>query len=712
MKLNVTMKNMNKIQPNKIRNFLTLMVITLTLFTGIQSKNASANQAFSFSPYIDLTNQGLPGKSWLPPLSNPSQSDELLFADDSGKLYRATGQKIEAEPIFDFVSHLKEYSPIRFTAIALHPNFHLLDQEGSKTIYTAHIEAFNKESTNDRLQSATEDVTYSHDAVVLEWQINNTKVNDITLTQVREVMRIATTSDAIDINHLAFNPLLKSWDEDFGLIFIALDADPAFETEPLYSGAILRINPQKFGSINYSIPPNNPFIATQEVNDEIVVLGAKKISNLLWTKYTKSNVILTHEYDDKTLMSMVALGNDLIKVPPVNNIYQSENSVISLSNQYYSGRDLTHVRNKFLILSNQADNWILESIALNQPLSPKTEVTLSNSDFSTMSKLSLHTPRENEVLLLDQSNSVIYKLTASLVKTKAPLELIPSTESVKDITLDTQDKETIYKIAIGAAIAVILLILYFIKRKYQRLFSKTKTLLRSNYARFRFDEETNKVSFYKRHQSGVDKVIPIEDIYSSEVFLNEKSIGSVTSTKGQNFNNERDKEMRRVFEEEHRHKMVDRKVRKINIKLFTNKGEEVLVCAYLREGNQRFTRETFHVVIEYVLDWQWYLSIQLHEDETPERAPKLISQKPRNRPIKAQVKSTQPPVNQQANVDTSQVAPDVAPAITPEHEVNEDLVDSLSTLVTLKEKGYLSEEEFIAAKSRILIPNNDTPTNK
>jgi hypothetical protein len=684
------------------------LLFLCTLILCIHSKTASAADPFSFSPYIDLSTQGLNNKSWLAPIANPNQTNELFLTDTMGMLYQTYGKKVQSTPLFDFSSHLPGNSALLFSAITLHPNFHLLDQVGSKTVYTAHMEAFDSASKNDRLQANDSSKPYTHDAVVLEWQINNASVTDYKLIKVREVIRIATTSLDVNVNQLAFNHQLKSWDENFGLLFISLGFDKDLADKPLYSGSVLRINPEQFGTINYSIPQANPFIADSEVNDELVLFGAQNTSQFIWTKHTKDNLFLSHNFNNQSLISLVSLGSNLQLKPPVNNIYQGEIQTLPTTNQYFKGRDLSRLRNKFVVLTQSERNWQLQSISIGQPLKAKTELTLSSADFSLSNQLELHTPRENEILMWDKTQSIIFKLTANIVTTAAPVDL---TSNAVTLTKEPTNKKQMYYIAIGAGAFCILLIVWFVRRKYKRLFTKTKTLLRSNYARFRFDETSKEVSLFKRHQAAVDKVIPLDDIYNSEIYLNEKSISDVSSQQNKGFSNEIDKAVRTAFEKEHQHKMVDKKVRRIDLKLFTRKGEEVLICSYLREGNQRLTRENYHVVIESLLDWQWALSSHLHGDNTPERAPKLITKKPRG--LKKVVSTTQAieqatkvqPASE--NAEEKLNAPEVVESSyesDDEEEISstDNLVDSLNKLVDLKKRGYLTEEEFLIAKSNVL----------
>lgn len=710
---------MKKIKQEKSRSFWSYLIFVCALCLCTQAKVVQAVEPFSFNPYVDLSGQEFSNKSWLTPLANPSQKNALLLTSAEGKIYQTYDKKIELNPVFDFITHLEDHKPLFFTAITLHPNFNLVDQVGSQTFYTAHIEQYNPDAKNDRLQEDDTEVEYTHDAVIVEWKLNDANTAGFKLDQVREVIRIATSSADININQLAFNPQLKSWDDEFGLLFIAVDYDQSLSQKPLYSGAVLRINPEQFGSINYSIPQGNKFISNQEVNDEIVIFGAQKTSLLSWTKHTKNSLIVSHSFNNKMLISIVPMGSDLSLNPNVNTIYQDENKAISTTNQYYTGRDLTRLRSKFIILTQSDKNWMLASTALNQPLETKAELTLSANDFTFNNKLELYTPHANQVLLWDKTKSIIYKLDANIVATSAPIELSSETGIETNTTPSSSNNKLMYYILLGVASVILLFVLWFLSRKYKRLFSKTKTLLRSNYARFRLNKTSTEVEFLNRHQETVDKIILIKDIYSSEVFLNEVSLNEVSTQKEHLINNDLDKEIRKSFAKEHQYKMVDKKIRKIHVKISTKQGEEILVCNYLREGNQRLTKESYHSVIESSLDWQWFLSAHLHPKQTPKRAPKLITKTPKslkkvaakaNTKLSAQEKvkpvaQTKPTLKTEVK-PTTETKPVMKTEDKPSTEnVGHNLVTSLSQLVELKEKGFLTDEEFVIAKDNILIKN-------
>ncbi len=695
------------------RSFWRYLIIVCTLCLCAQSKVALAVEPFSFTPYIDLSSQEFNDKAWLSPLPNPSNKNALLLTSTEGKLYQTYNKKIEPVPVFDFITHLEDHKPLFFSAIALHPNFNLVDQVGSQTIYTAHIENFNADAKNDRLQDDNAETEYTHDAVIIEWQLNNANITGFKLEQVREVMRIATTSADIKINQLAFNPQLKSWDDEFGLLFIAIDYDQSLPITPLYSGAVLRINPEKFGSINYSIPQSNKFISNQEVSDEIVIFGAQQASLLSWTKHTKNSLIVSHNFNNKMLISILPMGSNLLLNPTLNSIYQDEKKTVPTTNQYYTGRELTRLRSKFIVLNQNEKNWTLASVALNQPLKTKAELTLSSNDFALKNKLELYTTHDNEILMWDKTKSIIYKLNANIVSSSAPIELTSEPGIVKETAPSSaNNNKQVFYIVLGSIFAaLVLLVLWLLRKRYKRLFSKTKTLLRSNYAKFKLNETSTEIAFLNRHKETVDKVVLIEDIYSSEIFLNEVSLNEVSTQQSHLIDNDLDKEIRKNFAKEHQYKMIDKKVRKIHIKILTKKGEEILVCNYLREGNQRLTRENYHTVIESTLDWQWFISTHLHPEQMPKRAPKLITKTPRSLK-KVDVKANTKLSAQEKVKPAAQTKPilktDVKPAIEAKpiaEKVENNLVNSLSQLVELKEKGFLTDEEFLIAKSDILTKN-------
>lgn len=358
----------NKSIYNTIKYLLVAFIFLMNV-----NQVAFGASLYTLEPFLDLPVQKSLNNYWLSPIANTTRDNELFFADSAGKVYRSKGPKIQPQPIINFSQSLKKKQNVTFSAITLHPNFHLIDKTGSNVIYSAHIEPYDISKKGGRLSEEIIENRHTHDAVIIEWQLSNINNNQINISHKREVLRIASTSNNI-ITQLSFNPYLKSWNDNFGLLYIALKNNSEFKSSPLYSGSILRINPKKFGLRNYTIPHTNPFTKEPNIQDEIIVLGAQNINQFTWSKQTKNQLILTHKYNNEHLISVSALGSDYLLTPPKNSLYKNNNENIYLSNVYYKGRELNTLWNTILFLSPKQQKWQLNSIKIkNNPLILKTQ---------------------------------------------------------------------------------------------------------------------------------------------------------------------------------------------------------------------------------------------------------------------------------------------------------------------------------------------------
>ncbi len=677
------------------------LLIGLLFSMGI-NQVAFSSTPYIIKPFIDLPKLAT-DNFWLLPLTNTTRDNELFFTDSTGKVYRSKGQKIQSQPIINFSKNLEKNKNTIFTAVTLHPNFHLIDQIGYNVIYTAHTEVYDPSKKNNRLSEKLIDELHTHDAVITEWQLSNVNKDQINISDKREILRIAAT-EKNKIEQLSFNPYLKSWSDDFGYLYFSLTPNETFKSSPLYSGSILRINPEKFGLRNYTSPHNNPFIKDPNIHDEVIVLGAQSISQFTWSKQTKKQLIITHKYNNEHLISLSSLGQDYLLMPPKQPLYQDKDENIEISNVYYKGRELDTLWNTVLFLLPKQQHWQLHSLPINKHSAvmdaPEKVINLNNATFPTTHQLLLFIAHENELFVFDKTHSAVYKVLSSLVPNNSS-----TTAEKSHFAEESSSNAWFYTLIVLVVIGIALLI---IKNKYSQFFIKTKAMLRSNFARFEFNTTTDEVRLFNRHENTVSKSISIKDIIDSEILLNDNVINQVTHSDDLAFSNQSENKLRITFEQEHRDKMIDDKVRKITLKLTTTKNEEFLICSYLREGNQRLTKEKYHTVIEQVIDWQWYVSSKINPNHIPDRivrtkVPTELKQKLKVKgptlktDIKSKVKEKTSPTFNKASQSS------------PNGKIDTKLLDALNKLVLLKEQGYLTEDEFTLAKNNLLESlNNDT----
>ncbi|WP_426358976.1 hypothetical protein ACPUVO_01655 [Pseudocolwellia sp. HL-MZ19] len=694
---------------NNNNSSITLQIIKYLFltFAMLGANPLLANDFYSVDPYIDFSTQGMKETTWLAPIANTTQDDELFFVNTHGEIYRSKGQKVGTEPVINLSEHIKNQTNLTFTALTLHPSFDLPDQEGSYVIYTAHIEKYDPSIKKNRLDNKEIEKSHSHDAVITEFQLSNVNNNKVNIIHQREVLRIASTSADININQLSFNPYLKSWSDDFGLLYIAFENDNTLQKTSLYSGTILRINPNKFGLKNYTIPRNNPFIKNPQVEDEIVVLGAQEIQHFTWSKKTRNQLILTHQFNAEQNISVTPVGSDYLQTEPLNIIYKRKNPDSLLSTVYYRSRELNTLWNKILFIEKVNNQWQLSATNIvNQSESevvPTAVLNLNPKQVNPESQLALYIPRENELLIWDRSQAIIYKVLPHLSTDK-------NFSSVKELPEESGSNTLPYTFLILILAAILFI---YIKKQYGQNIIRNKSLLRANFARFEFDTETKTISLFKRHETEVNTSLSVVDIASSEVWLNNTLLNTVSIESGRGFDLPKENALRLSFEQEHRDKMVDDKVRQISVKLITSQSEQYHICAYLREGNQRLTKEKYHNVIDHIIDWNWYFSALINKNETPERPVKTPEVKPKLKPEKAKVitpiktkevldKKVEPTSLAEEKVTQSSVVESSTAKTKTKAKVDTKLIEALNKLAVLKQQGYLTEEEFALAKANLL----------
>lgn len=702
---------------NKHTTFLnTLKCIFIFVIFAI-GKPVFADELFTIEPYIDLSGKNTKNKSWLPPVKNLKSNSGMFFISTNGEIYQSKGHRFKSSPLINLSSHESIQKVVKFTAFTLHPNFHVLEEVGSNTFYTSHIEKLDPLITTNRLINNELKENHTHDAVVVEWQVGEVKNGILEIKAQREVLRIGSSSINLNVNQLSFNPYLQSWNDNFGLLHLSLKNDTEIEDNALYSGSILRIDPAKFGLKNYTIPTKNPFMNDSVTEDEILIYGLQNIHSFMWSKKLKDKLIVSNDYNGANMIAIVEKGDNFKGKEPKSVIAKREQKNIPFSPNYYSSRDLSSLRNKLLFLDQNKTQWKLKSANVGKnDRPPITEYNFSPQQMALTDELSLFIPNENEVLIWNKTQAIVFKVFPNILKDASATNTTPKVVS-KDLLSDIGESRL--WIYFSIALVVVLLLLFI--SKYNRIFNKTRALLNANFARYSFNNKTNQIMLYKRRETEVSKTLSTEDIVSSEIVLNDVSVNKVSSESGHAFDTDIEAGVRLSFAQEHRDKMVDDKTRKISLKLTTANSSEHLVCVYLREGNQRLTKEKYNNVIENLIDWSWYYSGQVNKAQTPVRPQTrdIYSSLPKNKThgqaaIKQSETSNVEPVRapQQKNspappksyTSTKQQPSKSSTSSANNNEANSEtkIIDGLDKLVTMKEQGYITQQEFDIAKRDML----------
>jgi len=657
-------------------------------------------------PTLDSTNI----VAFIPVPSATTQSAQYFIANENSDLFLLDGTSLST---LTNLQLSKEDPQIleKLTAFTLHPNFSLPDQPGYQTLYTAHIETAKINNNIARVTELIDPMPLPFDAVITQWQLT---INKTESPKHREVIRIAVPSATHIIQKIAFNPYSKNWHDDYGLLHIALSDNAKNQTTlphaPLYSGVILRINPAKFGLRSYLVPNNNPFLKTHDVNNEIFILGSQKIISFHWSKQSFAKLFVQHIYDNKHLLAKASKGADW----RINH-QEKHVSFLTLSKTStskvlpYNGRNLKDLWGNTLYLSQSSNGWQLTR------LSPPTEHRLEgeneqqnqavwlfeHNEISIENKVKLLADQQGEPLLFDLTNKQLLTFTA--------VEILPQ---VAEDNIDDEDLEERAKDDSSDAYRTLLLILFamvmaIILYRLRPINKVTKAQLNKQFARFDMDDSKIMLSFYKRHQSKVDSRLAVADIVESEILLNNVSLNTINGNNDNGYNLQQESRLRASFVSEHRNKLIDDQIRQVHLSLTDASGKVHIVCMYLRKGNQRFTKAKFFDILENILDWSWFIAKQLNPQATEKRKIKVLSTSPSAKVV-SQAQHNNHITSQEQKLEAKLKRERAAKAeINNElHNIavhDSELINSLDKLANLKQKGFLSDEEFSLAKAKILV---------
>lgn len=696
---------------------LVLKRFTSLLLFGLFLPSTFANN-IDLSPIVDLSDSFQANVYWHKPLANPKNNAQYYIANNDGQLHLIDDNKLVKIPVLDLQHYYDNFSVLN--RLTLHPNFALTQQKGYNTFYTAHVEPADEAIRTIRVKDKAIKQSFLYEAVIVEWQLNSANTLKVDPDSKREVLRIGINAPDKAIADMRFNPYIKSWHDNFSHLYIALAYDEGFKTSPLYSGAILRINPEKFGLRSYTTPNNNPFIDQTNIPNELLIVGAQQIMQFIWQKNNDQQLIISHNVNQQPLLSLVNYGDNLLTQAPTKALLTGDASLANASLVVYRGRKFKELRNKLLVMSKQEGRWELQSLKTVSPFQKAVVNTFSNNDLTITDDFSLFTDNHDELMLFSRSQHVIQQLDKK--SGSSEVEHYASNQpEVIDNTDNTDDSNfgfiIFFLIALGGATV------WFLKNKESQ--QAVKSLLHKHYARFELSVDNKQVSLFNRHQQTPALIIEVENITRNEVWLNDEHILTIEKDLS-GFNAQLEQMLESKFIDEKRVKMVDQRTRKIELKITDVEGIVYGICLYMREGNQRLTKAKFGKVTADIKEWCWFISAQLSPEKTGKRIvkivhpPKVVAKSAPEKPAETQksklTEQEQASKNSQASEDTATQPPTSLPNKPQANEhikekksdgvdsssIDTQLIEALNKLANLKSKGYLTEDEFISAKAKIL----------
>ena len=681
------------------------------------------NQGYQLGEIYQLDHHDISDKNWQQVIANPNNKEQLFIINTSGQLYLLE-DTIHAQPLLQLNTSPTEKFK-KLTAVTLHPSFSLRDQQGYGTFYTAHIEPINENIRTKRLQEKSSELTLKFDAVITEWQFNAINPKKVATDTKREVLRIAVPDESFAIENMSFNPAIKSWNDDFGLLYLSLPGDKKWQ-KPLYSGVVLRINPAKFGLRSFTIPVQNPFIKNSEIKDAIYLLGGQQIQKFIWPDKNNEQLLLVHQYNNEQLISHTEGRDDWRIKPPKKVILKSDETTHDIV--VYRGSDLPHLRNKLLLLKHRDNSWQIDSLKFegdlpsnqHQQITPQLEWKISPQLQSTSLPL-MAINLASEVILIDNQENLVYRLSPGNTPVHKSAELNDETDS-------DSDSES------GSGYMMLILFLLIMGAFYY-LFSRNKfsakALVRQQYANIEVSQSEQQVGLYHRHESSTETILDIVDIVSSEIQLNDNNISFIDNTIEHGFSNDREQELRGIFKKEHIDKMIQGKIRQISLILTVKQNKSYTICLYMRKGSNRITKKGYCKVIDDLIDWCWLVSEKINEEHTGQREKKTpahfvestgkqLRKDQNNLPLHHQAAAIRPAtheVSEEPMIETEKINTTVEQDVetsktstdtkndgnkSSESSIDAELVNALEKLVNLKQQGFLSTDEFDQAKAKLL----------
>jgi hypothetical protein len=697
--------------------FISINLLSLASGHAVAKENHyQLNEIAQLNLTLDKPSQ------WVDFISSPDNKAHYFVINKRGKMYLVDETK-KLRQVLNVNAHKdQQASLIKLTAIELHPNFALRDQPGYGTFYTAHLENLDKKSNIKRIQDSNNGLEFKFDAVITEWQFYSSRHQTVDMNTKREVVRIAIPDNSMAITQMSFNHETTLWDEEFGLLYIALNGDEKWQN-PLYSGVILRINPAKFGLLNFTIPASNPYVKNDDINDEIYLLGGQNIKQFIWPIKGDDTLLLSHQYNDNSLLSWTNINNDWRDDISKNIVYQSKQLVEDIL--FYKGRDLTRLRNTLLLLTKGTKGRQVNYLKITH--SPNTAIPenialqrawqFSAEQFSYDSEVLFTQTVDGEVLMID-------KILGSIFQVSLPSVNESNVSPIKTAVIVDNSMDKTHYIYITV---IILLLLGGVFYTVIRNKSSVKTIVQKQFAQLELSESQQQIGFYLRHSKNIDTIVNIADITTLEVKLNDLTVNVIDQNEGNGFDDVKEQKLRALFVKEKIDKMVEGKIRQINLSFTDCQQNDYIVCLYMRKGSNRITKKTYLVVIEDLIDWCWLIAEKINacNTETRKRKPIIsvtsvnndVAEKSNHlflnkevdenrlsayKEVKSQQESENTIALESNETIKGEVYTEVADQTEQNKQVDTQLVNSLEKLANLRKQGFLTEEEFVRTKESLL----------
>jgi hypothetical protein len=630
---------------------------------------------------------------WLEPLASPTNSGEFFVAQNNGRVYLTNQDpKNIQETILNLPLATNSTGFISLTAMTLHPSFTRPEHSGYATIFTAHTTEFNQKTNNNRLTLNDTNITFGFETVITAWQYDfeEQKIDPETR---REVLRIPIIKQDSGIRNLKFNPYQKSWNLDYAQLYFSLNYIDELKDSPLYSGVILRITPHVYGAFDYTVLDTNPFIKDPEINNEIVVMGVQNIESFFWAKSDHSSIFIQHNNNEQHRLSKAILGSNLLTQSESSILLQQPNEMSAML--LYQGRDFMNLRDKMVFFTLLDNKWHLGSLPLAPLINelPIFEELLTTDVLLPSSLLNIYQDNQREIIFFDNHKSKMYSL-------QLPISKVMDSGTTKSNT--TAAESNSYILHISLFLGLLLLLIFVFRKKMTN--DGSYSLLDKDHLQLKYEPTTQNISLFKANQKNYSKTLALDDIIRCEILLNNNIINTIDDQPENALNNQIEVDMRAIFSKEYYAKMHNEDIRHIEIVLSV-KGDSFRVSLYLRKGNSRVTGTKYDEIIDILVDLCWSISKCINFKYTETRIIPIVKYFHPSMKV-SPIQSNKLQQRQHEKIEDSIQVPakytGTASKSSNQVKSQTGLVDALNKLVNLHQQGYLSDEEFRLAKTKLL----------
>lgn len=214
--------------------------------------------------------------------------ERLFIADLRGKLHEIVEN--EQHVYMDLKELLENFidNPGRasgFGSFDFHPEF-----ENNGLFYTTHTEPAKTVKADFAIPDSIR--------TTLQWVLTEWKADDPTSQTFaggkREILRADMVSGAHGFQEVTFNPLAKSGDAEYGLLYLGIgDGSAALAGHPYLCdnpgkiwGSVIRIDPLGNDSVNgnYGVPKDNPYVGEKNKLAEVWCHGFRNPHRISWSE--------------------------------------------------------------------------------------------------------------------------------------------------------------------------------------------------------------------------------------------------------------------------------------------------------------------------------------------------------------------------------------------------------------------------------------------